>query len=56
MTNERFAPRLAQVPQTLAPSTLFKDGQQMTSEAFFEEMNVREYRTGRSPRSVSALL
>ena len=31
---------LAQVPHTLAPSTLFKDGQQMTSDAFFEEMNV----------------
>lgn len=32
--------RLAQVPHTLAPSTLIKDGQQMSSEAFFEEMNV----------------
>ncbi|CAF0826589.1 unnamed protein product [Adineta steineri] len=30
---------LTQVPHTLAPSTLFKDGQQMTSEAFFDEMN-----------------
>lgn len=34
---------LAQVPHTLAPSTLFKDGQQMSSDAFFEEMNVGEF-------------
>ena len=32
----------AQVPHTMAASTLVKDGQQMTSEAFFDEMNVGE--------------
>ncbi|CAF0859728.1 unnamed protein product [Rotaria sordida] len=39
---------LTQVPHTLAPSTLFKDGQQMTSEAFFDEMNKRYFTNDKS--------
>ncbi|CAF3793426.1 unnamed protein product [Adineta steineri] len=39
---------LTQVPHTLAPSTLFKDGQQMTSEAFFDEMNKRYFTDDKS--------
>ncbi|CAF1588157.1 unnamed protein product [Adineta ricciae] len=39
---------LTQVPQTLAPSTLFKDGQQMSSEAFFDEMNKRYFTNDKS--------
>lgn len=47
---------LAQVPHTLAPSTLFKDGQQMTSEAFFDEMNVCSYQSPREIKSAFSIL
>ncbi|CAF3314623.1 unnamed protein product [Rotaria socialis] len=39
---------LTQVPHTLAPSTLFKDGQHMSSEAFFDEMNKRYFTNDKS--------
>lgn len=47
---------LTQVPHTLAPSTLFKDGQQMSSEAFFDEMNKRYFTDDKSFEKYSELL
>lgn len=46
LSNNELLP--TQVPHTMAPSTLVKDGQQMTSEAFFDEMNKRYFTDDRS--------